>query len=576
MSLPLPTKFVPPIRTLPGVQYGIIVTLFSGVDTSYNYELQRATSSAGAGATTIANNIPNSQKVFVDTFGNNGTTYWYRIRHVMGDELPSAWTPWIPGVPSLISLAPVPAKPVRATIAVAPVGTGALGTVTLTITDPQGRVSLVEFETIVAGVSSGWVTSGGPYIANVAIDDAVANAINYRVTGFDDQGVGRVLWQDGFAFTRSAVLNATRDLVLLAGGGVVVAGNSAMKSTGTNDTWDGQAYSTAGYGTGAYAQAESTLNQGPTMFGLNTDPATDASYTSIDYAIYIRGDNTIDVYESGTGVSIGTAYVTGDVFAVSYDGSYVRYLKNGTIFRTVTVGGGLKFFFDSSFYAPVGDPTYNPSRLSNIRFGPMTSNRADSIGAATFITGINESTGKAVNRQLAKPLSSDPDTLASTADGGGRYAAVQANADQTSANIAKGVTAFACSLRDTTTPTIATSTVTAMSWNTSDSDTHAMQSGTSIVCDSTGGLVIITATIRWPSSNTLGTRQLRLYKNSSQYLETLTATRSTYNAGEFWQTYTWYDYAPVSGDSYQIAGWQDSGSTIAQEGKRFLVVHLRG
>jgi hypothetical protein len=133
----------------------------------------------------------------------------------------------------------------------------------------------------------------------------------------------------------------------------------------------------------------------------------------------------------------------------------------------------------------------------------------------------------------------------------------------------------ACSLHDTTTPTIVSGTVNAMSWNTSDYDPTGRQSGTSIICDVTGGLVIVMATIRWPSSNTLGTRRLRLYKNGSQFMEELFATRSTYNAGEFWQSYTWYDWNPTSGDAYQIGPMQDSGSTIAVEGKRFTFIHLK-
>jgi hypothetical protein len=132
----------------------------------------------------------------------------------------------------------------------------------------------------------------------------------------------------------------------------------------------------------------------------------------------------------------------------------------------------------------------------------------------------------------------------------------------------------ACSLRDTTTPTIATGTVNALSWNTSTYDPTGRQSGTSIICDASGGLVIILATIRWPSSNTLGTRHLGIYKNGS-LLEELVATRSTYNAGEFWQSYTYYDWSPTSGDSYQIGPMQDSGSTIAVEAKRFTFIHLK-
>jgi hypothetical protein len=98
------------------------------------------------------------------------------------------------------------------------------------------------------------------------------------------------------------------------------------------------------------------------MAGLNTDPLTDASYGSIDYAIHVPNSGIVYVYESGTGYTFGS-YTAGDVFTVVYDGLFVRYLQNGNVLRTVPALPGLKLYFDSSIVA---------GGLKNIQFQPYT------------------------------------------------------------------------------------------------------------------------------------------------------------------------------------------------------------
>ena len=59
---------------------------------------------------------------------------------------------------------------------------------------------------------------------------------------------------------------------------------------------------------------------------------TDSHYSSIDYAIYVRGNSDISVYESGGHKGILENYAIGDVFRVERIGSKVFYKKNGEIF----------------------------------------------------------------------------------------------------------------------------------------------------------------------------------------------------------------------------------------------------
>lgn len=159
-------------------------------------------------------------------------------------------------------------------------------------------------------------------------------------------------------------LNATSDIRLVARGNCVTSGNQASK-VGGSAAWDSDVYSLDGYTGGAFASASAKQTTAQLMFGLNSDPATDGSYTSLDYAIFLHTDGTMEGYESGSSTGTLGAYAVNDVLAILYDGARVLYLRNGTVLRTVNAAAGLKLFFDSSFNTPGG-------ALSNIRFGPQS------------------------------------------------------------------------------------------------------------------------------------------------------------------------------------------------------------
>lgn len=87
------------------------------------------------------------------------------------------------------------------------------------------------------------------------------------------------------------------------------------------------------------------------MTGLNTDPASNANYSSIDYALYTRGDGIVEIYESSTSIATYGSYAANDEFKIEYSGNYIRYYKNGILLRDVyrTVSG--KLYIDSSFWS---------------------------------------------------------------------------------------------------------------------------------------------------------------------------------------------------------------------------------
>lgn len=167
------------------------------------------------------------------------------------------------------------------------------------------------------------------------------------------------------------------DVTFTARGGSVVAGNTGTK-TSAGGVWDSDIYTREGAYGACFASATVASISGRVVFGLNTDPLTDQSFTSIDFAWYLEGfpnSMTLAIYESGVVQLSGIApLVVGDVLAVYYDGANVRYTLNGVVKRTVATTSGQTFYFDSSFY-DVG------ASLRSMRFG-LLSDIAPALAAA--------------------------------------------------------------------------------------------------------------------------------------------------------------------------------------------------
>jgi len=135
------------------------------------------------------------------------------------------------------------------------------------------------------------------------------------------------------------------------------------KTGGSNGAWDVHVYSAEGFVRGATvaARAGGTATY-RVMFGLNSDPAANASFSSIDYSYYMN-NGSVAIYESGASVagSWGT-YTTSTEFQITYDGYFVRYYKDGVMQREVSRIMGTALYFDSSF-------NYTNNSLTNVSFG---------------------------------------------------------------------------------------------------------------------------------------------------------------------------------------------------------------
>lgn len=208
---------------------------------------------------------------------------------------------------------------------------------------------------------------------------AYQGAKTWRRQSVDDAGSAWNTWTqdlDRNAYTGS--LDATTDL-LLTGSGMTILGNTVTKTGGTHGAWDAQVYSPNGYTSGAYAEARVVSTAMVLMFGLNTDPTADASYSSLDYAWYLEGTVSARIYESNIAANSNAVFATianGDVLAVVTDNVNVFYLQNGIVRRTVAISAAARdqrMHFDSSFL-------HTGCSLTNVRFGPMTNNSWLALG----------------------------------------------------------------------------------------------------------------------------------------------------------------------------------------------------
>lgn len=167
--------------------------------------------------------------------------------------------------------------------------------------------------------------------------------------------------------------NAAAGVVLVNHAGVTITGNT-VKKTSASGAYDASFYSKDGYTGGAYVSWSMSNATDVVIVGLNTDPVTDVNYTSIDYGLLCNSDGKLYAYESGNqqGAALGTR-AADDVYAVTYDGSNVRYYQNGVVIRTVAATITNRLYADSSFATP-------NAIVKNIQFGPLSSNNWSAIG----------------------------------------------------------------------------------------------------------------------------------------------------------------------------------------------------
>ena len=132
-------------------------------------------------------------------------------------------------------------------------------------------------------------------------------------------------------------------------------------------TWGtDQIYSTTGYTNTAFTSCYFRGSSGAQfMLSLNSDPTTDASYTSLDYAWFFAGFGSAGIWENNVQVvAPSIVYAEYDKFSVEYDGTNVLYKKNGATQRTVARSVGSALYLDTAFNNNGG-----AIKIIDLRFG---------------------------------------------------------------------------------------------------------------------------------------------------------------------------------------------------------------
>lgn len=214
------------------------------------------------------------------------------------------------------------------------------------------------------------VTISGQTVNSIIVNSATqitANVTAGSSTGdFDIQvttngGTGTLA--NGFSIKGALITNTYASGEITLSSQMAYSSGTLQRTSGAG--WNQQGYSTL-YGIPTGKEGHLNFTSGPNnryrMIGLNSDPATNASYTSIDYALYLVGNKRIYIYENGRSRGNKTNYASGDQFKINVDcDGTVTYLKNGSVIYTSATKANNILYFDSSFYNTPGNGISNIS-----------------------------------------------------------------------------------------------------------------------------------------------------------------------------------------------------------------------
>ena len=208
------------------------------------------------------------------------------------------------------------------------------------------------------GIPGGTGADGQSLYTWIKFADSPTSGMSDDPTGKDYFGIAynKTVQQEStnyadYQWSKTAGEDGVGSFTLVNQGGMTIAGNTVIKTSG-NDDWDSSVRSLEGFSNGAIMSFQAANTSSSLMIGLNSDPDTDNSYGTLDYAWYLAGESFL-IYESGNqATSILGTYITGDRFSVQYDGQNIIYSKNGVIFKTTATTSGRTFYLDSSFRNP--------------------------------------------------------------------------------------------------------------------------------------------------------------------------------------------------------------------------------
>lgn len=185
--------------------------------------------------------------------------------------------------------------------------------------------------------------------------------------------------------------------VTIATRNLSISGGTFTKNAGTNSLYDSTVRSLVGYTGGASVSFVPQQTSKYAHVGLNTDPALNDDYTNLDWALQIGPSGVLNVYQNGSLIANVGSYAVGDVLSVEYNGTHIRYLKNGVVLRQEAATITQPLYLDSCFYE-------TGTQISNLQFKngagtAVTLNAGGTYtGSVTFFDGeISLGTANLVN-----------------------------------------------------------------------------------------------------------------------------------------------------------------------------------
>lgn len=172
---------------------------------------------------------------------------------------------------------------------------------------------------------------------------------------------------------------------------VQATGNDLSKIQ-SNGNWDGGASSWNTVSNNGYFQFTATETNESRMAGLST-VNTDASFNTIQYAVYLINNSIVQIYESGTNRGTVGTYVSGDQFRIAVEAGVVKYYQNGNLLYISNVVPTLPLLVDVSILHVSG--TITNAIVSNYNTGSFIATAINAGASPSYqwkVNGVNAGT----------------------------------------------------------------------------------------------------------------------------------------------------------------------------------------
>ena len=246
--------------------------------------------------------------------------------------------------------------------------------------DSSGQFSLkdkLSFDgtnlSVTGGITATSLTLSGITIPKTDLDSSVQTSLDSADSALQIGDISQIISEGNIPTGKLTFNNAGPRTV-------TYSGNNITSSGGADNSWNTHVYSSEHYDSPCVLQFEAGYSSSSglrIMVGLNTDPLTNTSYNSIDYAWYLSSGSAT-IYTNGSQlVPDGGpfSYNTGDKFSVVYDGDNILFYFNNILKKTILSVGSLDLYMDSSIYDT------DTISINDVRFAPISRIDYGSVGS---------------------------------------------------------------------------------------------------------------------------------------------------------------------------------------------------